>query len=161
MAVDPFKCAKRVGLNRSSHCVNVVTQGTAYNSDARRLPQIHFRRPSGHSEFDRVARVRPPESSRGWRRYRPPYHVRRAHSNSAPHRAGKLLGKRAADELIDGNTLVARQALGVLVNGVGKSNAQCAHGGVDGIKARSCGGVMTRTPNEDAPSKSEVLNVTR
>ena len=37
---------------------------------------------------------------------------------------GKLLGERATDELIDGNTFVARQTLGVLVNGIGKSNAE-------------------------------------
>ena len=74
---------------------------------------------------------------------------------------GKLFGERAADELIDGNALIMRQSLGVLVNGVGKSNAQCAHGRADEISSKSCGGVTTRTPNDDAPAKSEVLNVTR
>ena len=74
---------------------------------------------------------------------------------------GELLSECAADELIYGNALVARQTLGVLMNGIGKSNAQCAHGSADGISARSCVGVTTRTPKEDAPSKSGVLKVTR
>jgi hypothetical protein len=40
---------------------------------------------------------------------------------------GQLLGECAANELIDRDALVQREALGVKVNGVGKSNAQGAH----------------------------------
>ena len=74
---------------------------------------------------------------------------------------GEFFGERAADELIDRNAFVAGETLGVLMNGIGEANAECAHGGVDGKRDRICGGVTTRTPREDAPSKSEVLNVMR
>ena len=70
---------------------------------------------------------------------------------------GEFFGKRTAGELMGGDALVARQTLGMFENGVGELNAQGAHVLVAGIRARSCGGVMTRMPNEAAPSKSEML----
>jgi len=71
---------------------------------------------------------------------------------------GKLFGYRRGDELIEGNMILAGNFSGHLVDRIGKTNADCAHG-CTSSDARNSRGVITAMPNRATRLKSTTLQI--